>query len=160
VCTITLAALQKHLSAWKKGHSPFFGHDLVEPPRALCLQNVLHLHGFHGTAAGHSFIVLLHLRLGHAVYPVRCVLMDKAPDDIVLGLCFRRRYDTAVPPDFKPHGGPPHGQGLGATHVCLGIPPGFGVSFPNRKLQDSFAPASPSEVPFKRVPAVHQSWQN
>jgi hypothetical protein len=62
VCTITRAALQKHLAAWKKGHSPFFARDRVGPPRALCLQNVLHLHGFHGTAAGHSFMVMIHLR--------------------------------------------------------------------------------------------------
>jgi hypothetical protein len=124
------------------------------------LQNVLNLHGFHGTAASHSFMVLINLRLGHAVYPARCVLVDKAPGDIVLGLCFRRRYDAALPLDFKPTGSAPHGQGIGATHVCLGIPQGFGVSFPTRKLQDRFAPATPSQVAFKQVLAVHQSWQN
>jgi hypothetical protein len=51
-------------------------------------------------------------------------------------------------------------QGLGVTHVCLGVPKGFGVSFPTRKMQEGFSPQGPADVEFRQVLRVNQSWQN
>jgi hypothetical protein len=99
------------------------------------------------------------LRLGCAVYPVRCVVVDQAPGDIVLGSPFRRRFDTALPEKFKPTPAP-HGQGMGVTHVCLGVPEGYGVQFPSAGMRKGFHPRAPAEVAFKQVLRVRQSWQN
>ena len=94
------------------------------------------------------------------MYSVRCVVVDNASGDLVLGLPFRRRYDTALPFAFKPRQGPDHGQGLEVTHVCLGVPEGYGVSFPSRKLAERFEPKRPAEVSFKQVLPVKPTWQN
>jgi hypothetical protein len=150
----------EHYDAWTAGHAAFFPRKDIGKPRALCMQSPLQLHAFHGSHVGHSFMVLLHLQIGHAVYPVRCVLVDHAPGDVVLGLSFWLRYDAAFPPRFKPRQGSMHGQGLGVTHVCLGVPPGFGVSFPSRAVAESHAPKRPEEVAFKQILSVQPTWQN
>ena len=111
-------------------------------------------------SAGHLFMVLLQLRIAHAVYPVRCVLVDNAPGDIVLGLPFRRRYDAALPAGYKPRNAPAHGQGMGVTHICLGVPLGYGVSFPGRKFEQQVAPRKPHETEFKQVLRVEKAWKN
>jgi hypothetical protein len=97
VCTVTRSALMAHFEAWQTGHAAFCNRKDIGPPSALCVKRPLNLHAFHGTFVEHSFMVLIQSKLGHAVYPVRCVLVDHAPGDVVLGLPFRRRYDTALP---------------------------------------------------------------
>jgi hypothetical protein len=114
----------------------------IGPPRALCMQSLLNLHAFNDSFVEHSIGVLVHLKLGHAVVPVRCVLVDHALGDVVP---FWPRYDTALPAAFVPRQGQPLGQGLGIIHVCLGVPEGSGVSFPSRKMAECFSPQRPGK---------------
>jgi hypothetical protein len=160
VCTIKRSALLEHFAAWQAGHAAFSKRKDIGAPRALCMTSPLHLHAFHGNHVGHSFMVLIHLHLGCAVYPVRAVLVDNAPGDVVLGLPFRRRYDSAFPANFTPRDGHAHGQGLGVTHMCLGVPVGYAVKFPTRKMAEQSAPQSPEESAFKQILAVKPTWQN
>ena len=78
-------------------------------------------------------MVLLHLRIAHVVYPVRRVLVDNAPA---------------------------HGQGMGVTHICLGVPLGYGVTFPGRRFEQQAAPRKQHETEFKRILKVEKSWKN
>jgi hypothetical protein len=83
--------LQAHFDDWAIGHAPFCKAKDIGPPRALFLQKPMSLHSFDGGTHSSPFMVLIHLKLGHAVYPVHCLVVPHAPGDIVLGLPFRRR---------------------------------------------------------------------
>ena len=93
----------------------------------------------------------------HAVYPVRCVVVDHAPGDIVLGLPFRRRYDVPAPLRFKLKVNSSK-QGMGVTHVTLGVPKGYGVSFPSG-LAKSVTDSTPAEQSYRQVLTLDLSWQ-
>lgn len=101
VCTVTRAALLRLFDDWQLGHKPFHRQKQIGAPRALYLQRPLSLNGFHNTQASTPYMVLLHLRLLHAAYPVHCLVVAHAPGEIVLGLPFRRRYDVALPAKFR-----------------------------------------------------------
>jgi hypothetical protein len=157
VCTITHSALQAHFDDWAIGHAPFSKAKDIGPPRALFLQKPMSLHSFDGGTHSSPFMVLIHLKLGHAVYPVHCLVVPHAPGDIVLGLPFRRRYDIALPLKFKVPSAGVHQNGLGVTHTCLGVPKGYGVSFP-RALEARHQTAHPSTVAFRQVIEVSPEW--
>ena len=101
-------------------------------------------------------MVLIHLRLQHAVYPVKCNVVDHAPFPIVLGMPFRRRYDVHLPHGFKPRTGK---QGMGVAYVGLGVPVGSGVILPPG-LSKWAAQADPASIPYKQVLPVTLSWPN
>ena len=158
VCTITREALSKHYDAWSTGHLPFNTRADIGKPRDLFVKRPVKLHSLHGSPTAAPIMVLGHLRLLHAVYPVRCVVVDHAPGDIVLGLPFRRRYDVPTPYKFKAKHSP-NKQGMGVTHVNLGVPKGFGVSLPpglSKRLEQS----DPASVEYKQVLTLDLSWQN
>ena len=101
-------------------------------------------------------MVLIHLRLQHAVYPVKCNVVDHAPFPIVLGLPFRSRYDVDLPHGFKPRTGK---QGVGVAYVGLGVPVDYGVSLlPG--LSKLAARADPATIPYKQVLPVTLSWHD
>jgi hypothetical protein len=157
VCTITRKALEKHYTAWAAGHPAFHNRPDIGKPRALYLQRPVNLQSFHGAPAAAPIMVLLHLRLQHAVYPVRCVVVDSAPGDVVLGLPFRRRYDVQAP--YKVVANHKHdGQGLGVTHLTLGVPEGYGVSYP-AQLAQKWADTEPAAKQYKQVLRLDTSWQ-
>jgi hypothetical protein len=85
-------------------------------------------------------------------------VVDNAPGDIVLGLPFRRRYDVPTPHKFQAKHNPTQ-QGMGVTHMVLGVPKGFGVSLPpgiSKRMEE----ADPSSVEYKQVLKLDLSWQN
>ena len=73
---------------------------------------------------------------------------------------FRRRYGAALPAGYKPRNAPAHGQGMGVTHICLGVPLGYGVSFAGRRFEQQAAPRKQHETEFKRILKVEKSWKN
>jgi hypothetical protein len=157
VCTITRAALLRHFDDWARGHKPFTSRKHIGPPRALYLQRPLSLNGFHNTQASTPYMVLLHLRLQHAVYPVHCLVVEHAPGDVVLGLPFRRRYDVAMPPKFRVPSAGAHQTAVGVTHACLGVPKGYGVSFP-RALAARYANHNPADMEYRQVLELQPDW--
>ena len=156
VCTITRDALAKHYDGCAAGHPAFCARKDIGPPRSLYLQKPVKLNSFHDISAEAPLVVLIHLRLQHAVYPVKCNVVDHAPFPIVLGLPFRRRYDVPLPHGFKPRTGK---QGMGVAYVGLGVPVGYGVSLPPG-LSKRAAQADPATIPYKQVLPVTLSWQN
>ena len=77
-------------------------------------------------------MVLVHLSLGCAMYPVYCTLVNGAPADVMLGLSFRRKFEASFPVGFHTS------QGPGVTSVCLGVPEGHALFFP-KPLRERFA---------------------
>jgi hypothetical protein len=157
VCTITRAALLRHFDDWARGHKLFARLKHIGPPRALYLQRPLSLNGFHNTQASTPFMVLLHLRLQHAVYPVHCLVVENAPGDVVLGLPFRRRYDVAMPRNFLVAAAGAHQTAVGVTHACLGVPKGYGVSFP-RALAARTSSHNPADMEYRQVLELQPDW--
>jgi hypothetical protein len=158
VCTITRSALSKCYNDWATGHTAFSTRADIGKPRALLLKRPVKLHSFHGAPAAAPIMVLVHLRLQHAVYLVRCAVVDNAPGDIVLGLSFRRSYDVPTPHKFQAKHNPTQ-QGMGVTHMVLGVPKGFGVSLPPG-VSKRMGEADPSSVEYKQVLKLDLSWQN
>jgi hypothetical protein len=157
VCTITRVALLRHFDDWARGHKPFARLKHIGLPRALYLQRPLSLNGFHNTQASTPFMVLVHLRLQHAVYPVHCLVVEHAPGEVVLGLPFRRRYDVAMPPNFRVPSAGAHQTAVGVTHACLGVPKGYGVSFP-RALAARYANQHPADMEYRQVLELQPDW--
>ena len=115
VCTITRAALLRLFTDWSRGHPPFLNMKGIGAPRALFLQRALNLNEFHNTQASTPYLVLLHLRLQCAAYPVHCLVVEHAPGEIVPGLPFRRRYDVALPAKFRVPSAGTHQTTVGVT---------------------------------------------
>ena len=156
VCTITRDALARHYDDWAAGHPAFCARKDIGPPRSLYLQKPVKLNNFHDTSAEAPLMVHIHLRLQHAVYPVKRNVVDLTPFPIVLGLPFRRRYDVPLPHGFKPSTGK---QGMGVAYVGLGVLVGYGVSLPPG-LSKRAAQADPASLACKQVLSVTLSWQN
>eukprot|EP00892_Ulva_mutabilis_P009403 jgi/Ulvmu1/6835/UM031_0040.1 len=150
--TITVDAWERHRSDWEAGNPGFNDRPDIGPTHGLRMQNGVSLRSFHGDISKFNHMVLLHLRLGCAVYPVYCTLVNSAPADVVLGLAFRRKYDVAIPAAFTLQ------QGDGAVLICLGVPPGFGLYFP-RGLRERFAGQETSETIFRQVMKLDTSWR-
>ena len=102
-------------------------------------------------------MVLAHLRLQHAVYPVHCLVVEHAPGDVVLGLPFRRRYDVALPSKFRVPSAGTHQTAVGVTHACLGVPNGYGVSFP-RALAARYSDERPANIAYRQVLELRPDW--
>ena len=149
--TITKSAWLKHQADWKKGHSTFNSDPAIGRPHGIKLQEPITLTGFHGNQTRYDNMVLVHLRLGCACYPVRCLLVDHAPTDIVLGLSFRRKHNTAWPERFRGD------QTMGVTNICLGVPAGYGLYFP-KALQKSHRDKDPAATGFKQILRLDTAW--
>lgn len=149
--TITKAAWLKHQADWKKGHPPFTDDPEIGPPHGIALQHPVTLTGFHGDETPYHNMVFIHLRLGCACYPLRCMLVDHAPADIVLGLGFRRMHNAAWPEGYPPS------QTMGVTTLCLGVPPGYGIYFP-KALRRRYQGRDPAATGFRQVLRLDTEW--
>lgn len=142
--TITKAAWSKHKADWERGHPAFSADSAIGPTHGIKLKGPVTLQNFSGDETKHNHMVLVHLRLGCACYPVYCALVDAAPAEVVLGVGFRRKHNAPYPPGY------PENQGMGVTSLCLGVPPGHGLFFP-KSLRRRYQDADPASVGFRQV---------
>lgn len=149
--TITKSAWNKHKADWAQGHPAFNSNDDIGPTHGIKMKGAVTLTSFHGDETRHTHMVLVHLRLGCACYPVYCTLVDVAPADIVLGLGFRRKHNAPFPPGYPEH------QAMGVSSLCLGVPPGYGLYFP-KALQQRFADRDPASTGFRQVLQLDTPW--
>lgn len=150
--TITLDAWERHRADWEKGHAPFSARDDIGPTHGVRMENTVNLRSFHGEISKFNHMVLIHLRLGCAVYPVYCTVVNGAPADVVLGLAFRRKHDAAFPVGY------PVRQGDGVTLMCLGVPPGYGLYFP-QAIRSRYAGRDPAQTIYRQVLRLDTSWR-
>ena len=116
----------------------------IGPTHGIRMKDPVNLRSFHGAVPKFHHMVLVHLRLGCAMYPVYCTLVNGAPADVVLGLSFRRKFDASFPVGFHTS------QGSGVTSVCLGVPEGHALFFP-KPLRERFADRTPPQAAFRQV---------
>lgn len=82
LCCITEDAITRSFDAWRTGHAPFASNPKVGKPRGLFFKRPIPLFGFHGDSDSGPLMVLLHVVIGHAVYPVRAIVIKNAPTDV------------------------------------------------------------------------------
>ena len=102
-------------------------------------------------------MVLLHLRLQYAAYPVHCLVVEQAPGEMVLGLPFRRRYGVALPAKFRVPSAGTHQTAVGVTYACLGVSKGYGNEFP-RALAARYADKQPSDIAYRQMLETQPVW--
>ena len=142
--TITIDAWERHRADWEQGYSLFAERNDIGPTHGIRMKDPVNLRSFHGAVSKFHHMVLVHLRLGCAMYPVYCTLVNGAPADVVLGLSFRRKFDASFPVGFHTS------QGSGVTSVCLGVPEGHALFFP-KPLRERFADRTPPQAAFRQV---------
>lgn len=109
-------------SAWKAGFPPL--HDKHGEPRLLHLDAPVDMVSFEGAVHGYRILAQIFVRIGCAVYPLRVLLMESAPSDIVLPLAYMRRF-CVLPPDTWEQR-----RQDAATVLHLGVEHGAGLSLP------------------------------
>lgn len=100
--TITRVAWLKHCAGWAVGHQPY-NESEVGPTHGIDMKTSLTLAGFHGDETRNTHMVLVHLHLRCACYPIYCAVVDTAPVDIVLGLGLRRKHNAPYPDGYPPY---------------------------------------------------------
>ena len=130
--TITIDAWERHRADCEQGCSLFAERNDIGPTHGIRMKDPVSLWSFHGAVSNFHHMVLVHFRLGCAMYPVYCTLVNGAPADVMLGLSFRRKFEASFPVGFHTS------QGPGVTSVCLGVPEGHALFFP-KPLRERFA---------------------
>ena len=99
--TITIDAWERRRADWEQGYSLFAERKDVGPCHGIRMKDPVNLRSFHGAVSKFHHMVLVHSRLGCAMYPVYCTLVNGAPADVVLGLSCRRNFDASFLVGFK-----------------------------------------------------------
>jgi len=99
--TITIDAWERRRADWEQGYSLFAERKDVGPCHGIRMKDPVNLRSFHVAVSKFHHMVLVHSRLGCAMYPVYCTLVNGAPADVVLGLSCRRNFDASFLVGFK-----------------------------------------------------------
>ena len=70
--TITVDAWERHRADREQGYSLFAAHKDTGPAHGIRMKDHVNLRSFHGAVSKFYHMVLVHLRLGCAMYPVYC----------------------------------------------------------------------------------------
>ena len=141
--TITVDSWERHRADWENGYSLFAKRRNIGPTHGIRMKESANLRSFHSAVSKCHQTVLVHLRLGCAMYPVYCTLVNGAPSDVASGLPFRRKFNASFPVGFKTC------QGSDVTSMCLGVPEGHAI-FSSKPLRELFSDRTPPEA------ALHQ----